>query len=203
MSTQPAEDPGRLVVAFNPVPSASRVAHHHATRFRLAVQALVVVIIGGLLWALTADAFELSTVMWMFGAWVVLFLVLFVIQNLRLHAARKDLLDGYCAPGRRTSPHRPWTRSAGRAWRPSRWVGRPSGRAPGSSSMLTMAVSGKSRCPGWIVRQQTSTPQSQQRRAAGCASSRQGLTPPTDVRCAAPLSVLESRTDIIRVDAEE
>ena len=93
MSTQPAEDPGRLVVAFNPVPSASRVAHHHATRFRLAVQALVVVIIGGLLWALTADAFELSTVMWMFGAWVVLFLVLFVIQNLRLHAARKDLLD--------------------------------------------------------------------------------------------------------------
>lgn len=93
MSTQPVEDPGRLVVAFNPVPSASRVAHHHATRFRLAVQALVVVIIGGLLWALTADAFELSTVMWMFGAWVVLFLVLFVIQNLRLHAARKDLLD--------------------------------------------------------------------------------------------------------------
>ncbi|AGJ76816.1 hypothetical protein PALO_00940 [Cutibacterium avidum 44067] len=81
------------MVAFNPVPSASRVAHHHATRFRLAVQALVVVIIGGLLWALTADAFELSTVMWMFGAWVVLFLVLFVIQNLRLHAARKDLLD--------------------------------------------------------------------------------------------------------------
>ncbi|KXA67016.1 hypothetical protein KJZ00_08325 [Cutibacterium avidum] len=57
------------------------------------MQALVVVIIGGLLWALTADAFELSTVMWMFGAWVVLFLVLFVIQNLRLHAARKDLLD--------------------------------------------------------------------------------------------------------------
>ncbi|MGK2309092.1 hypothetical protein [Cutibacterium sp. V970] len=56
------------------------------------MQALVVVIIGGLLWALTADAFELSTVMWMFGAWVVLFLVLFVIQNLRLHAARKDLL---------------------------------------------------------------------------------------------------------------
>ena len=93
MSTRPAEDPVRLVVAFNPVPSASRVAHHHATRFRLAVQALVVVIIGGLLWALTADAFELSTVMWMFGAWVVLFLVLFVIQNLRLHAARKDLLD--------------------------------------------------------------------------------------------------------------
>ena len=93
MSTRPAEDPVRLVVAFNPVPSASRVAHHHATRFRLAVQALVVVIIGGLLWALTADAFALSTVMWMFGAWVVLFLVLFVIQNLRLHAARKDLLD--------------------------------------------------------------------------------------------------------------
>ena len=93
MSTRPAEDPVRLGVAFNPVPSASRVAHHHATRFRLAVQALVVVIIGGLLWALTADAFELSTVMWMFGAWVVLFLVLFVIQNLRLHAARKDLLD--------------------------------------------------------------------------------------------------------------
>ena len=93
MSTRPAEDPVRLVVAFNPVPSASRVAHHHATRFRLAVQALVVVIIGGLLWALTADAFELSTVMWMFGAWVVLFLVLFVIQNLRQHAARKDLLD--------------------------------------------------------------------------------------------------------------
>lgn len=93
MSTRPAEDPVRLVVAFNPVPSASRVAHHHATRFRLAVQALVVVIIGGLLWALTADAFELSTVMWMFGAWVVLFLVLFVIQNLRLYAARKDLLD--------------------------------------------------------------------------------------------------------------
>ena len=93
MSTRPAEDPVRLVVAFNPVPSASRVAHHHATRFRLAVQALVVVIIGGLLWALTADAFELSTVMWMFGAWVVLFLVLFAIQNLRLHAARKDLLD--------------------------------------------------------------------------------------------------------------
>ena len=91
MSTRPAEDPVRLVVAFNPVPSASRVAHHHATRFRLAVQALVVVIIGGLLWALTADAFELST--GMFGAWVVLFLVLFVIQNLRLHAARKDLLD--------------------------------------------------------------------------------------------------------------
>ncbi|WCC79666.1 hypothetical protein O6R08_09235 [Cutibacterium equinum] len=93
MSTQPTEDPTRLVVTFNPVPSASRVAHHHATRFRLAVQALVVVIIGGLLWALAADAFELSTVMWMLGAWVVLFLVLFVIQNLRLHAARKDLLD--------------------------------------------------------------------------------------------------------------
>ena len=152
MSTQPAEDPGRLVVAFNPVPSASRVAHHHATRFRLAVQALVVVIIGGLLWALTADAFELSTVMWMFGAWVVLFLVLFVIQNLRLYAARKDLLDVGEGPALIV---------AGRTWRPSRWVGRPSGRAPGSSSMLTMAVSGKSRCPGWIVRQQTSTPQSQ------------------------------------------
>ena len=93
MSTPPTEEPPRLVVAFNPVPSASRVAHHHATRFRLAVQAFVVVVIGGLLWALTADAFQLSTVMWMLGAWVVLFLVLFVIQNLRLHAARKDLLD--------------------------------------------------------------------------------------------------------------
>lgn len=93
MSTQPTEEPLRLVVAFNPVPSASRVAHHHATRFRLAVQAFIVVVIGGLLWALTADAFQLSTVMWMLGAWVVLFLVLFVIQNLRLHAARKDLLD--------------------------------------------------------------------------------------------------------------
>ena len=93
MSTQPTEEPLRLVVAFNPVPSAFRVAHHHATRFRLAVQAFIVVVIGGLLWALTADAFQLSTVMWMLGAWVVLFLVLFVIQNLRLHAARKDLLD--------------------------------------------------------------------------------------------------------------
>ncbi|HCW41166.1 MAG TPA: hypothetical protein DGM18_01145, partial [Cutibacterium acnes] len=57
------------------------------------MQAFIVVVIGGLLWALTADAFQLSTVMWMLGAWVVLFLVLFVIQNLRLHAARKDLLD--------------------------------------------------------------------------------------------------------------
>lgn len=54
MSTQPTEEPLRLVVAFNPVPSASRVAHHHATRFRLAVQAFIVVVIGGLLWALTA-----------------------------------------------------------------------------------------------------------------------------------------------------
>ena len=51
MSTQPTEEPLRLVVAFNPVPSASRVAHHHATRFRLAVQAFIVVVIGGLLWA--------------------------------------------------------------------------------------------------------------------------------------------------------
>ncbi|MDO4412251.1 hypothetical protein [Cutibacterium sp.] len=57
------------------------------------MQTLGVVIIGGLLWGLTADAFELSTLMWMLGAWVVLFLVLFIIQNLRLHAARKDLLD--------------------------------------------------------------------------------------------------------------
>ncbi|WP_080715379.1 hypothetical protein, partial [Cutibacterium acnes] len=57
------------------------------------MQAFIVVVIGGLLWALTADAFQLSTVMWMLGAWGVLFLVLFVIQNLRLHAARKDLLD--------------------------------------------------------------------------------------------------------------
>ena len=93
MSTQPTEGPPHLVVAFNPVPSASRVAHHHATRFGLAVQALIIVVIGGLLWTLTADAFKLSTVMWMLGAWVVLFVVLFVIQNLRLHAARKDLLD--------------------------------------------------------------------------------------------------------------
>ncbi|MSS46244.1 hypothetical protein FYJ43_09465 [Cutibacterium sp. WCA-380-WT-3A] len=59
----------------------------------MAVQTLIVVIIGGLLWALTADAFKVSTVMWMLGAWVVLFVVLFVIQNVRLHAARKDLLD--------------------------------------------------------------------------------------------------------------
>ena len=81
MSTQPTEEPLRLVVAFNPVPSASRVAHHHATRFRLAVQAFIVVVIGGLLWALTADAFQLSTVMWMLGAWVVLFFGLFVIQQ--------------------------------------------------------------------------------------------------------------------------
>lgn len=138
MSTQPTEEPLRLVVAFNPVPSASRVAHHHATRFRLAVQAFIVVVIGGLLWALTADAFQLSTVMWMLGAWVVLFLVLFVIQNLRLHAARKDLLDvgrgprsssvrvacscdEHCAASLKGLWRRLWTRFTGMIYLRSRW----------------------------------------------------------------------------------
>lgn len=89
---QPGEEQGPLVVAFNPVPSAARVARHQATRFRLAVEALFVVVLGGLLWAIASDSFNLTTVMWMLGAWVVLFVVLFVIQNVRLHAARKDLL---------------------------------------------------------------------------------------------------------------
>lgn len=82
-----------LVVAFNPVPAAGRVARHQATRWRLALEALVLVVVGTLVWAVTRNAFNVGTLVGMLIGWVVLFVVLFGIQNLRLRSARKALLS--------------------------------------------------------------------------------------------------------------
>lgn len=81
-----------LEVAFNPVPAAGRVARHQATRLRLALEALVVVVVGAVIWAVSRKSFNIGTLLGMLVAWLVLFLILFVIQSLRLRSARKALL---------------------------------------------------------------------------------------------------------------
>lgn len=81
-----------LEVAYNPVPAAGRVARHQATRLRLALQALVIAAVFALIWAIARNSFDLGTLMGMLISWLVVFIVLFTIQNLRLQAARKDLL---------------------------------------------------------------------------------------------------------------
>lgn len=81
-----------MVVAFNPVPAAGRVARHQATRLRLALEALVVVVVGALIWAVSRKSFNVGTLLGMLLSWLVLFLILFVIQSLRLRSARKALL---------------------------------------------------------------------------------------------------------------
>lgn len=81
-----------LEVAYNPVPAAGRVARHQATRVRLALQALVIVAVVALIWAIARSSFDLGTLMGMLIGWAVVFVVMFTIQNLRLRAARKDLL---------------------------------------------------------------------------------------------------------------
>ncbi|AXE39664.1 hypothetical protein JS278_02526 [Acidipropionibacterium virtanenii] len=81
------------MVAFNPVPAAGRVARHQATRWRLALEALVLVVVGALVWAVTRNSFDVGTLLGMLVGWVIVFVVLFSIQNLRLRSARKALLS--------------------------------------------------------------------------------------------------------------
>ena len=87
-----ASSSSALLVAFNPVPTAGRVARFQSLRLRIVVQTLLAVAVVIVVLAIAKVDFDTTTVAWPTPLWAVLLAVLWAVQAVRLRSARKDLL---------------------------------------------------------------------------------------------------------------
>ena len=87
-----ASSSSALLVAFNPVPTAGRVARFQSLRLRIVVQTLLAVAVVIVVLAIAKVDFDTTTVVWIITLWAVLLAVLWAVQAVRLRSARKDLL---------------------------------------------------------------------------------------------------------------